>query len=130
MDKEKLYTNTLRTLKSEDTLNEYELAKKIFKTERATSVQIRNSYEILDELLKKGLVNKKKLVKNSGTMDSGNVFETVDNRFSISLDGLTYLRSSTSKIQSWITNNQIIIKIIVSIIALGLTGIGLYMKYG
>ena len=130
MDKEKLYTNALRTLKSEDTLNEYELANKLFKTERATSDQIRTTYDILEELLNKGLVNKKKLVKNSVTMDSGNVFETVDNRFSISIDGLTHLRSSTSKIQSWITNNHIIIKIIVSIVALGLTATGLYFRYG
>ncbi|WP_202857748.1 hypothetical protein [Fulvivirga marina] len=73
------------------------MANKLFKSKRVTSDQIRTTYDLLDELLNKGLVNKKKLVKDSVTMDSGNIFESVDNRFSISLDGLTHLKSSSPK---------------------------------
>lgn len=128
MNKSKLYIDVLKILKSTDTLNEYEIANKLFKTKRADHQQIRVSYELTEELLNKGYINKNKLVKSSSISEkTGNIFETIDNRFSITLDGLNYLKENGNSFTTWITANKVTITILTTIIALILTAIKLFM---
>ncbi|MBA4298919.1 MAG: hypothetical protein C0433_02260 [Cyclobacterium sp.] len=123
MDRKKMYLRMLKILKNENYLNEYDLAKKFFKVESASQVQIHTSIQILDELERKGYIKKQVVIVNQFISKSGNIFESFENRFSVTIDGLDYLSSSSRKIQEFLLSHikELFIGVVIGLIIWWLT---------
>ena len=131
MEKDKLYKKCLSCLNKSGSLNELEIAQHIYGERIISSEQLYEVGDLIDELLTEKFITESTLLLHSDVTTDGHVIDEVRRRYSISISGLTYLRSSSNnRIFIWMTTNKQIIAIITSIVALSLTAIGLYLKYG